>query len=139
LWTTGLAVESVSAYVDNRETLVDINSALSMKFKNGAQGTVSVVGESTCGWWEDFTIWGTKGVLFYRNGKLMHCDDKGQMSEPADLPESSNPDQNFIDVIMGRDINWAPPICGLRTIELTEAAWKSAETGAPVNVSQLTM
>lgn len=137
MWTSGLTVDSVSAYIDNRGTPVDINSALSMRFKNGAQGTVSVVGDSVCGWHEDFTIWGTKGVLFNRNGKIMYCNEKGEMSEPTDLPEGSNPDRNFIDVILGKDINWVPPTCGLRVIEVTEAAWRSAEVGGPVNVAEL--
>jgi len=30
-----------------------------------------------------------------------------------------------------------PPECGLRVIELTEAAWKSAEMGRPVRVAEL--
>jgi len=40
-------------------------------------------------------------------------------------------------VVLGREKNWAPAECGLRVIELTEAAWKSAQTGKPVHVSAL--
>ncbi|MGB9619938.1 MAG: gfo/Idh/MocA family oxidoreductase, partial [Armatimonadota bacterium] len=129
--------ESVHAYVDNCGTPVDINSALSMRFTNGAQGTVSVVGDSVCRWYEDFTIWGTKGVLFYRNGKLIHCNEAGEMIEPTDLPPGGNHDQGFCDAILGRDKNWVPAECGLRVIELTEAAWKSAEMCAPCAVASL--
>jgi predicted dehydrogenase len=136
LWTTGLAVDSVHGYIDNCGTPVDINSALALKFQNGAQGTVSVVGDAPC-WYEDFTIWGEKGVIFYRNGQLSRCDAEGNTSQPESLPEGSNPDKNFIDAILGRDIVWAPPICGLRVIELTEAAWKSAELCRPVEVCTL--
>ncbi|MGC8862002.1 MAG: Gfo/Idh/MocA family protein [Armatimonadota bacterium] len=137
LWLTGLTAESVHAYVDNCGTPVDINSALSMRFTNGAQGTVSVVGDSVCRWYEDFTIWGTKGVLFYRNGKLIHCNEAGEMIEPTDLPPGGNHDQGFCDAILGRDKNWVPAECGLRVIELTEAAWKSAEMCAPCAVASL--
>jgi predicted dehydrogenase len=137
LWTSGLTAESVQSYIDNRDTRVDINSAISMKFTNGAQGTVSVVGETTCGWYEDFTIWGTKGVIFYRNGKIIQCSETGEMTEPTDLPEGGNPDQGFCDIILGRDKNWVPAECGLRVIELTEAAWKSAEMGGPCQVASL--
>jgi len=136
LWTTGLSVEQVFGYLDNCGTPVDINSALTLKFTNGAQGTVSVVGDSPC-WYEDFTIWGEKGVLFYRNGKLTCCNPDGQICDPAELPEGSNPDQNLIDAILGRDKVWAPPECGLRVIELTEAAWKSAELGQAIPVAGL--
>ncbi len=137
LWLSGLTAESVYAFVDNCGTPVDINSALTVKFTNGAQGTVSVVGDSCCRWYEDFTIWGTKGVAFYRNGKLMVCNENGEMTEPTDLPPGGNHDQGFCDAILGRDKNWVPPTCGLRVIELTEAAWKSAEKGEPVRVSWL--
>jgi len=136
LWTTGLAVDEVYGYIDNCGTPVDINSAISLKFKNGAQGTVSVVGDAPC-WYEDFTIWGEKGVLFYRNGQLSHCGPDGQISQPEELPEGGNPDKNLIDAILGRDIVWAPPVYGLRVIELTEAAWKSAELGRAVEVGSL--
>lgn len=136
LWTSGLTAKSVQAYIDNCDTPVDINSALSMEFTNGAQGTVSIVGDAPC-WHEDFTIWGTKGVIFYRNGKLVHCSESGETIEPVDLPEGGNVDQGFCDVIMGRDMNWVPAECGLRVIELTEAAWISAKNGNPCEISTL--
>lgn len=136
LWTTGLAVDELTAYIDDLGTPVDINSALAFRFKNGAQGTISVVGDAPC-WYEDFTIWGENGVLFYRNGQLTHCGPDGQMTQPENMPAESNPDQNFVDAILGKDTVWAPPICGLRVIELTEAAWKSAELGTPVKVANL--
>ncbi len=137
LWLSGLTAESVHAYVDNCGTPVDINSAVTMRFTNGAQGTISVVGDSVCGWYEDFTIWGTKGAIFYRNGKIIECSEAGEMTEPTDLPPAGNPDQGFCDAILGRDKNWVPAECGLRVIELTEAAWKSAETCGPCAVANL--
>jgi predicted dehydrogenase len=137
LWTSGLTPETVHGYIDNCGTPVDVNSALSIKFTNGAQGTVSVVGQSVCNWWEEFTIWGTKGVIFYRNGKLMVCNEDGEMSEPTDLPEGSNVNKGFIDCIMGRDKNWVPAECGLRVIELTEAAWTSSTNCGPCEVASL--
>lgn len=137
LWTSGLTAKSVHAYIDNCGTPVDINSALTMRFTNGAQGTISVVGDSACGWYEDFTIWGTKGVLFYRNGKLLHCNEKGEMCEPVEMPAGGNVDQGFLDAILGRDKNWVPAELGLRVIQLTEAAWKAAEKGEPCEVATL--
>ena len=136
LWTTSLEPKEVSAYIDNCGVPVDINSALSMRFVNGAQGTVSVVGDAPV-WWEDFTIWGTKGVLFNRNGHLQQCLEGGKMEEPTQMPEGSDPDRNFINAILRGEKVWAPPICGLRTIQLTEAAWKSADACGPCQVASL--
>lgn len=134
LWTTGLAAKSVYASIDNRGTQVDINSALAIEFENGAKGTISVVGDSQSRFYEDITIWGTKGAIFYRLGKITQTDENGESFEPTDLPEAGKPAVGFVDTIMGREQNWVPPSCGLRVIELTEAAWESARTGSPVQV-----
>ncbi|HUV94333.1 MAG TPA: Gfo/Idh/MocA family oxidoreductase [Anaerolineae bacterium] len=137
LWTTGLAAESVFAYQGNYNTEVDIDSALSLRFTNGAQGTLSIVGDSPM-WWEEFSIWGSEGVILYRNGTILQrAYGQSEMTEVTELPNDSTPDQNFIDAILGRDEVRVPPECGLRVIELTEAAWKSAELGRAVRVAEL--
>lgn len=137
LWTTGLAADTVFAYMRNYDTEVDIDSALSLRFTNGAQGTLSIIGDSPM-WWEEFSVWGTEGALLYRNGKIMQRKHgETAMTEVTDLPADSFPDRNFVDAILGRDEVRVPPSCGLRVIELTEAAWKSAELGRPVRVGEL--
>lgn len=136
LWTTGLTAESVFAYMRNYDTEVDIDSALSLRFTNGAQGTISIVGDSPM-WWEEFSVWGSKGAVLYRNGKILQRTQETEMVEVGELPPSSTPDRNFVDAILGRDEVRAPAECGLRVIELTEAAWKSAELGLPVRVAEL--
>jgi predicted dehydrogenase len=130
LWVTGLAVQSVSAYIDNCGTPVDINSALSVRFVGGAQGTISVVGDAP-DWHEDLTIWCERGFFLMRNGKLQVCDGAGRYTFDS-MRGGSFPDRNFIDAIRGRDEVQSPFECGLRVIELTEAAWRSgAQNGAP--------
>jgi hypothetical protein len=48
----------------------------------------------------------------------------------------SNPDANFIDAILHKQEVQSPPVCGLRVIELTAAAWKStAQGGKPVRMN----
>lgn len=138
LWVTGLTVAEVSAFMDNCGTPVDINSAITMRFTNGAQGNISIVGDSPT-WHEDITIWCEKGVFFYRNGKLEVCDATGKRTTPEkeEMPEGRNIDEDFVQAIRGeRSAVAAPPICGLRTIELTEAAWRSAaQKGAIVKMN----
>ncbi len=131
LWTTGLAPEKVAAFMDNRGTPVDINSALSVKFTNGAQGNISVVGDAA-GWYEDITIWCDSGSFYVRNSsafQVQGTDGKTFSPEPADMPASTDVDTNFVRAIFGTEEIAAPPICGLRTIELTEAAWESGASG----------
>ncbi len=137
LWATGLAVEAVFAYCQNYDSEVDIDSALALRFTNGALGTLSIVGDSPM-WWEEFSVWGSQGAILYRNGKILQrAHGQSEMTEVTELPPSSNPDRNFVDAILGRDAVRVPPECGLRVIELTEAAWKSAELGRPVKVTEL--
>ncbi len=131
LWTTGLAPDKVAAFMDNRGTPVDINTALTVKFTSGAQGTISVVGDAA-GWYEDITIWCERGSFYVRNSsafQVQGTDGKTFSPEPADMPASSDVDTNFIHAILGTEEVAAPPICGLRTIELTEAAWESGGAG----------
>ena len=136
LWMTGLAVAEVQAFMENFDSEVDINSALTLKFRNGALGNFSIVGNSPVrGMWEDITIWGTKAVVYIRNGKITYkAADVDEVVAPEGLPEALTPDRNFFDAVLGRDEVQVPPECGLRVIELTEAAWESARTGAPTRV-----
>ena len=138
LWMTGLEVAEVQAYMENYDSEVDINSALSLRFRNGAMGNISVVGNSpTGGMWEDITIWGTKAVVYIRRGEVLYkTQHSNEVYAVENLPGSTVPDQNFIDAIQGRDDVQVPPVCGLRVIELTEAAWASAASGRPVKVKR---
>jgi predicted dehydrogenase len=136
LFVTGLSVDSVASFIDNLGVPVDINSALSLRFTNGAQGNLSIVGNAPT-WHEDITIWCEKGIFFMRNGKLEVCDAQGKRYTPTaeEMPRGGNPDDNFIAAILGKEPVGSPAIWGLRVIELTEAAWKSAATGQFVKVA----
>ena len=115
LWMTGLEVAEVQAYMEYLDSEVDINSALSLRFGNGALGTIAVVGNSpTGGIWEDITIWGTKAVVYIRQGQIFYkTQHSNEVYEVNNLPGSTTPDQNFIDAILGRDQVQVSPECGL--------------------------
>lgn len=133
LWITGLEPETVSAFIDNCGTPVDINSALTVRFRNGAQGNISIVGDAV-DWHEDVTIWCEKGFFLMRNGRLQVSDASGRCTFDQ-LRGGSNPDRAFVEAIRSGGPVDSPFECGLRVIELTEAAWRSAaEGGRPVTV-----
>ncbi len=134
MWVTGMKVKEVYARMDNFGTEVDINSSLAMTFENGAIGSMSVIGNAPT-WYEDHSIVGSKGAFYLRQGiGLIHQDAVGRPIEVRLPKYAKNPDANFIDCILGKDVPQTPPECGLRTIEVTEAAWKSAASGKPVRV-----
>ena len=146
LWATGLQPDTVFAQINNRGTKVDILSGVTVRFRGGAIGTLSVVGDAP-GWWEDIAFYGEKGGLYVRRDYLRMPDDqlfqtsRGRSLFTAELKEltvksmySSNADKNFVDSILGKDEPQTPAIWGLRVMQLTEAAWVSARTGGPVKV-----
>ncbi|WP_274650871.1 Gfo/Idh/MocA family protein [Paenibacillus humicola] len=136
LWLSGLEPESVSAFIDNRGTEVDIDSAVTVRFQGGAIATFNVVGSASIGWHEDVSIHGDKGSILYRNNKILVAreGERGLTEVPEEeLPASSDPDRNFVDLVLGRiGEAAAPSSCGLRIARLTEAAWKSAAEGSRV-------
>ncbi len=134
MWVTGMKVTEVFAKQENFGCEVDINVTLSMRFQNGALGSMAIIGNAP-GWYEDHSIVGSKGALYLRQGLgLIHQDAMGRPI-PVKLPKyTKDPDSNFVDSILGKDVPQTPPECGLRTIEVTEAAWKSAAMGKPVRV-----
>lgn len=136
LWTTGLNAQAVTAFIENFESKVDINSALSIRFQNGALGNISIVGNAPT-WHEDISIWCSEGMFLYRNGHLQFVDAAGKRHEltEKDMPAGSSPGRNFVDAILKGVPVESPPECGLRVIEMTEAAWKSAaQGGMPMTV-----
>ncbi len=105
-----------------------------MTFENGALGNLAVIGNAPC-WHEDVSIIGSKGALYLRQGLgMLHQDAEGKPLK-VKLPNyRKGPEKNFVESILGKDEPQTPPECGLRTIEVTEAAWKSAASGKPVRV-----
>jgi len=135
LWVTGLQPSEVSAFTNNLGTRVDIDSTISIRFSSDAQASIGIVGNSPC-WEENITIWGSKGVIFYRNGKLEYqLFAADARIDPIKLPQASDPDKNFISTILGREENESPPSCGLNVIKLTHTIWESARTEKKVGLS----
>lgn len=138
LWVTGLTPKGVSAMMDRRGTEVDIDSILSIEFEGGALGSVTIVGDS-CVWHDRHHFWFEKGALMLENDQVTIVDDRGRMTRVSNWPASVTPVSNFADAVLHGEPVLAPFECGLRTMELTEAAWKSAESGgAPVEVQNHT-
>ena len=145
LWIIDLKPEVVHCFQQNFDLAVDVNSSINVRFTNGAAGSISIVGESPGiggSVWEDITILGTEGALYYRMLAQPGYQPvleyrRFDTNEPLSidlLPERSNPDENFFNAILGKESCYSPPVCGLRVMQLSEAAWKSAETGDPVHV-----
>lgn len=133
-WCTGLEPESVVALANDRGAPVDINSAAAVRFKGGAIGTITVMGDAP-NWHEDLTIWLDKGAFYLRQGKLTLVEEDGTRVVAEEVRGGSNPDANFVNAILGREEVQSPFEAALPVLKLTAALYKSqASGGVPVNV-----
>jgi predicted dehydrogenase len=135
LWMTDLQPAEVFAFIDNKGAEIDILTAMSVKFDGGALANFSVVGHAVGGMLEDINLWCEDGTLAIRGNEVWRWEgNEKQVITGEDLGRTWSPDQNFIAAIQGREEIQTPPECGLRVIQLTEAAWRSGDTGqkAPV-------
>lgn len=137
LWMTDLQPAEVFALMDNLGSEVDILTAMSVHFDGGAMASFSVVGHAV-NWLEDITIWCENGTLAIRGNEVTRWE-AGKQAEtvsPEALGRNWSPDENFVAAIQGKEEIQAPGLCGLRTIQLTEAAWESGATGQKVPVKR---
>jgi len=136
LWILEASPKEVFAMMEYYDSEVDILSALTIKFDSGALCNISVVGHAVGRMHEDFTIWMEDGTIFVRDGKIYIEKQGEQMAQvtPDQLPKGGEKDRAFLDIIQGKAENRVDASNGLRVIQLSEAAWKSAETGKPVAV-----
>ena len=74
--------------------------------------------------------------MFVHDGRLYREESgKGRYEVPREeLPQGGNKDRAFLDLILGKAENRVDASNGLRVIQLTEAAWESADTGKLVRV-----
>lgn len=136
MYAVNQEVVGVMAYQTNLSSDVNINSAIALRFGNGAMGTISVVGNGPRNMWEDVSFYGSKGTILLRtpsiddhkNTQVLH-ENHATGDVTVEMPEGSTPDQNFIDVLNGTAELMAPAEAGLRVIQVTEAAMLSAKSG----------
>ncbi len=139
LWITDLQPAEVFAYQNTMGSEVDILSAIDVKFDGGALCTFSVVGyQSWPGMFEETTIWLEEGQLAIRGGEVWEWTDERDykvVSGPS-LGRTWSPDENFIAAIRGEEEVQSTPEDALKVIQLSEAAWASADSGKPVAVAR---
>lgn len=139
LWMSDLQPAEVFAYQDKMGSEVDILSAIDVTFDGGALCTFSVVGyQSWPGMFEETTIWLEKGQLAIRGDEVWEWTDTSDrcVVSGAALGKTWTPDENFIAAIRGEEEIQSSPTDALKVIQLSEAAWASAESGKPEPVAR---
>ena len=137
LWITGLQPVEVSAFMDNRGKDVDIDAVVNARFANGALGSLNFIG-SASRHDERLAIHGAKGTLVF------HLHQWGIREvllngEPLQVPKrvaEDTPDAALLRWIRNGGKGYERPDFAVEVAKFTEAAYKSAERGAPVRMRQ---
>jgi predicted dehydrogenase len=143
-WLTGLRAEEVYAQMTAPGARVDLYDAMVVRFQGGAIGTVSGAGSvPDAGPFQvDIRIFGDQGNLLLdaeRERVEVRRHDGTVTQVPVTPGEGAyacdGPPNRFIDLILGKTTrNDSPGEAGARSVELLDAAYRSARSHAPERV-----
>ncbi len=146
-WLTGLRGSEVFAYMSGPDAPVEMYDAIVAKFDNGSIGTISGAGTQPSSKTKhemDIRIYGSEGELsldlFHEHLKI-HRNDNDNFTLEVEPGEGDyacdGPPNRFIDLITGRSSeNWSSGEIAARTVELLEAAYRSAASDSSEQVGQ---
>ena len=143
-FVSGLRAERVSAFMNTHGLTLDLVDAMAVGYEGGALGVVGGSGNSR-------HHSGKLELRCQRGGLLLDMDeDRLVIYDAAGQPETIGLEpgeetyprfataQNLVDVCLGQAINGSPGEYGWRTVELLEAAYRSARAdGQPVWIKDL--
>ncbi len=135
LWVTGLEPRWVNAVVDRRDEPVDVNTVLQVGFAGDAVGTLAAFGAAGRHD-ERLAISGSDGSI------VLHMHEWKFRSllvndEPVVIPKrvgDGTPDRTFFGWIRSGGKGYWPPLAAHRAVQLTAAAYRSADRGRPSRI-----
>ena len=144
-FVTQLRARRVHALMRNHDLPLDLVDAMTVEFESGALGTVGGTGngihrkldlqihcEHGC---LDMDMVADTTVVRYGDGRQEALDPP--TDEAAAYPRFA-PADNLVDIVLGRAENQSPAIVGWRTVELLDAAYRSAKAdGQAVAIADL--
>jgi predicted dehydrogenase len=146
-WTTGLRAAEVFAYMNNRDVAVDLVDSVAVRFVGGALGSLSATATMPPGHQaiQQIVYYGLDGVIVHdllaAEGEVRPVGapaerialEPGEQAYPIGAPARA-----FADLIAGRSTeNPAPVTPAAYSVELLEAAYRSADQGGPVRIDEL--
>ncbi len=143
LWLTGLRGAAAFALMNRpRGARVELHDAIALRFENGAIGTVggasSHVGAAGNRHGVEVRIVGERGMLRLdlRNNVLWRYRGQGDdinvpLPDDAGRYDCVGPIEAVVDAALGREPdNNSPAELGARTVEILDAAYRSADSGS---------
>lgn len=142
-FVTGLRIFKVQAAMNNYNLAVDLVDAISVQFEGGAVGNVGGTANAGNAYNVQLSIYCEHGA-FTSDTLAQHAAIRKHGSTAEVLSSGLQNDkpfavtQNFINLILGREENGSPGEIGLRTVELLDAAYRSAaQNGHPIQIEDL--
>lgn len=145
-FVSGLRADRVSAFMANFDVPVDLVDGLAVRFDGGAVGVIGSTGNLRLHdpGQLDVRVYCEAGYVMLDavNGVLRITRHEGndeveRIEEDETYPRFAT-SANLADVCLGRAPNGSPASIALRSVELIDAAYRSAaDDGAPVSVSEL--
>lgn len=131
IWTVEQPVAEVLAFIDNRDTPVDINGTVNIRFANGVLATMTVIGDCStsrahmCLTFDNGLVeidgWSGTWIKIFKGNQ--------EVKYPPITGAAETPNDNFINAILGRDEPMTTPLNGIIQSELMDAIYESARTG----------
>ncbi len=140
VWSVASSPKLVSAFVENFECDVDINSVINIRFDNDVLASIAVSGNCVSG--------GADMVFIFEHGRVVidpwggeriqAWDKDGEVDLSNDITgEYVNPTQHFVDILMGKSEPSTTPENGVHQSELMDAIYESAKLGRAVSLTEL--
>ena len=145
-FVTGLRAARVSTLMNTFGLPVDLVNAMTVEFEGGSLGSVASTGNVPVGdpGRLDLHVYCEDGYLLLDaiRGVLVIRSNDGKVIEDRLDPEDTYPRfataANLVDVCLGAAKNGSPGEVGLRSVEMLDAAYRSADRdGAMVTVGEL--
>jgi len=149
LWLTDLRPLEVAAFLEGFDLQVDLCDAISVRFDNSAVGTLASTGgiptAQTGHQQLELRLYGSDGYalldpfagggsIYFNDGSIERLDET-----PPDLRYPMHTtSRHLVDLILGvADTNQSPGAIGARTVEVLEAAYRSAAEHRVVRIDEL--
>jgi predicted dehydrogenase len=154
---TDLQPVSVIALMDNLDVPVDVVDAMIVRMDNGCLANVGSTGATVGGegkldvqiycerGWVDLDVKTAGGTIYYANGGVEDLAEAGGREKPSGEARGGGasypahlPAVNLTDIILRQADNLSPDVYGWRSVELLDAAYRSAaRNGEAVSVASL--
>jgi predicted dehydrogenase len=139
-WLTGLVPKQVFAMMSAPGTPVELYDSITVRFDGGSIGSISGAGaipEPQARYQVDLRIFGSDGMLIVdcERARLHVRRNDGDHYTAALAPDAGayscdGPPHNFVDLVLGKtETNFAPGEAAMRSVELLDAAYRSAVSG----------